>query len=58
MTSVLFKLFDLTGKLVLQESLSAASENVLNPGIQSGLYFYQFTSTNGQLLKAGKVIKK
>jgi hypothetical protein len=51
-----FILLDMTGRVVLQKSLSAGTNNVGLNGISAGVYVWQY-HRNNMLLKSGKMVK-
>lgn len=54
--SIVFELYDLAGKILLQKTL--IQENKVNISfLSSGLYIYKLTDKSGKLLNQGKVFK-
>ncbi|MCB0526076.1 MAG: T9SS type A sorting domain-containing protein [Lewinellaceae bacterium] len=53
-----FTLTDLLGRQVLNQQVQSFPLTISATKLQSGTYFYQFASTNGQPLWSGKIIVK
>jgi len=54
--SVLFSLYDITGRKVSEEKTTQGKTNIALNGLSEGLYFYSITDEQNSVIKSGKIV--
>jgi hypothetical protein len=49
-------IYDLSGKLILQESVTESSEIIDIQGLENGLYLIKFTNKSKEIIQQSKLI--